>query len=63
MFDIDKALMKFLTPFVAILMVMICIYASIKILEHIWLEMLIIVAALGTIAGCIALVWWRFRRW
>jgi hypothetical protein len=63
MFDFDKALMKIMAPFVALLSIMICIWGAIEILNHIWLELLLLLAIFGTIAIIIVLLWFRFRRW
>lgn len=63
MFDIDKALMKFMAPFVALLTVMLCVWGAIEILNHIWLELLILLAIFGVIAVTVVLLWFRFRRW
>lgn len=63
MFDFDKALMKFMAPFVALLTVMLCIWGAIEILNHIWLELLLLLAIFGTIAAVLFLLWLRFQRW
>lgn len=59
MFDYNKALM----PFVAILSIMLCVWGAIEILNHIWLELLLLVATFGIIASLVVLLWLRFRRW
>lgn len=63
MFDFDKMLMKAMAPFVAILSIMLCIWGAIEILNHIWLELLLLLAIFGTIAFVLFLLWLRFRRW
>lgn len=63
MFDFDKLLMKAMAPFVAILSIMLCIWGAIEILNHIWLELLLLLAIFGTIAVVLFLLWLRFRRW
>jgi len=63
MFDFDKLLAKMMAPFVALLVVALCIWATVKVLELIWLQLLIILAAFSVIAACVFLLWLRFRRW
>lgn len=55
--------MKFMAPFVALLTVMLCIWGAIEILNHIWLELVLLLAIIGTIAVVVVLLWLRFRRW
>lgn len=63
MFSPNKLIEAICAPFVALLLIAICIWGTVKLLEMIWLQLLIIVALFGVIAGCILALWIRFRRW
>ncbi|PZE75337.1 hypothetical protein [Curtobacterium sp. MCBD17_019] len=63
MFDFDKLFIKLYVCFAAILASAIALYLTVRIIEAIWWQLLICLAALALLAGLVFFLWARFRRW